>query len=316
MIVVRCTTACFVIAIVWLTTVASVNAETVRIATWNLFNLHHTEGVPLRANAPARTAAEYAVLKKYADDEVDAHIVAFQEVNGPVAAHKVFAADKYDIFVSGRFDEDIANGADTDHIYEGFAVRKGVFDSVTKKDVREIGVMTGDQPPRPTRWGTEVLVTKGSKSLRLLVVHLKSSCHQGSLMKPTKDACDTLARQRAPLEAWIDAQALSSIPFVILGDFNRRFDLHGDNDHLWGEIDDGFPNDVNLFRFPFNTQSICWDNTTNHHADPIDFIVLDDRANGMVVSGSFKEIDYDAADRDVGKSLPSDHCPKVLELDL
>jgi hypothetical protein len=40
----------------------------------------------------------------------------------------------------------------------------------------------------------------------------------------------TLAAQRAPLESWIDAAAAA--PFVIVGDWNRRMNVRGQNDHI------------------------------------------------------------------------------------
>lgn len=292
--------------------VVPAQAQTIRVATWNLFNLHHLSGEPLRSGALSRSDADYATLREYAA-RLDADVVALQEFDGPAAAARVFPAQEYEIHVSGRRAEDLATGRATDRIYTGFAVRRGVFDAVTKSDVAELGVMTTHEA-RPSRWGTELLVARGGRRLRLLAVHLKSGCAAGNLVRPSSDACATLARQRAPLENWVDRRALGDVPFVILGDFNRRFDLHGQNDHLWGEIDDGFPAAVDLVRFPFNRESGCWRGTRNHHAQPIDFIVLDQRAHAMLVPGSFREVDYDAADRDVATRRPSDHCPIAVDL--
>lgn len=290
-------------------------AEPIRIATWNLYNLHYVVGEPLRDGAIARTQADYATLKKYAD-LLHADIVALQEVNGPKAARKVFDEGSYEFYFSGRYASDLASGRPSDHIYTGFAVKRGVFDAVVKRDVPELGVSTDGSEPRPVRWGTEITVQRGDGALRLLAVHLKSGCHSGNLVAPNSDACDTLARQRAPLEAWVDEAAREKLPFVVLGDFNRRFDLHGQNDHLWGELDDDFPPGLDLQRFPDGQESTCWAGTPNHFPQPIDFIVLDARAAALLVAGSFEQIDYAAADRDVARKTPSDHCPLLLDLDL
>ncbi len=289
-------------------------AEPIRIATWNLFNLHHVEGEPLRPSAPARTPDDYQVLRRYVD-RLDAHIVALQEVNGPKAARKVFPEGEYQLFFSGRYLDDVATGRESDRIYTGFAVRRGVFDAVSKRDYEALSVLTRESG-RPTRWGTDLLAEKDGKRLRLLSVHLKSSCHEGELVAPSDDACDTLGRQREPLEAWIDARAGEDIPFIVLGDFNRRFDVRGAEDHLWGEIDDGFPNGLNLWRLPFGRESDCWRDTPNHYPQPIDFLVFDQRSWARVDRGSFRELDYDEADRDADRRLPSDHCPLVVEIDL
>jgi hypothetical protein len=110
---------------------------------------------------------------------------------------------------------------------------------------------------RPVRWGTEILVEKDGQLLRLLSVHLKSGCHDGSLENPTDPDCVTLAAQREPLEAWIDKAAQELVPFVMLGDFNRRIDRFDQDDHLWREIDDGVPPGLDLRRLPLSREAEC-----------------------------------------------------------
>ena len=129
----------------------------------------------------------------------------------------VFPPDQYDLYFSARYIEDLVTGKAThpdpeqrsDRIYTGFAVRRGVFDAVSKRDVPSLGVIHAPDG-RPVRWGTEILVEKDGQLLRLLSVHLKSGCHGGSLENPTDPDCVTLAAQRAPLEAWIDEAAHGS----------------------------------------------------------------------------------------------------------
>jgi len=96
-------------------------AETITIATWNLNNLHHEIGMPLRDRAPARSAEDYAILRKYAK-RLNADIVALQEVNGPKAARLVFPEAQYDFYFSGRYVEDLETGRESDRIYTGVAV--------------------------------------------------------------------------------------------------------------------------------------------------------------------------------------------------
>ena len=62
---------------------------------------------------------------------------------------------------------------------------------------------------------------------------------------------------------------------------------------------------------PFNRDSGC----NTGFTDPIDFIVFDDRAWGLVDETSFAEIVYDAGDWDADRHTPSDHCPIVVGLD-
>jgi hypothetical protein len=220
-----------------------------------------------------------------------------------------FPTDQWDLFFSGRYADDLITGRESDRIYTGFAVRRGAFDAVSKRDVPELSVRHTDG--RPTRWGTEILVEKDGNLLRLMSVHLKSGCHGGSLEPATVPDCITLAAQRAPLEGWIDAAAAAQVPFVIVGDWNRRIDVHGQGDHLWGEIDDADPPGLDLWRLPFNHDSSC----NSGFAKPIGFLVFDDRAWRSVNEPSFEEIVYDTGDWDAQRRTPSDHCPIVVVLD-
>lgn len=291
----------------------SIAAGPIRIATWNMNNLHWVVGEPLLEGAPARSVADYKTLQKYAK-RLNADIVALQEVNGPKAARLVFPATQYDLYFAGDYIEDLATDQTFDPIYTGFAVRRGAFDAVTKGDYPALG-LTSDAG-HSLRWGTDLLVEKGGKRLRLLSVHLKSGCSTGRLDHPDSEDCATLAKQRAPLEAWIDKRAVEKIPFVILGDFNRAFDVHGQQDHLWGEIDDGSPPGLDLRHLPEQREAGCWRGTPNYRPNPIDFIVFDTRAWQWVKPDSFKEVTYDPADQNVSKHLPSDHCPIEVEMNL
>jgi hypothetical protein len=70
-------------------------AATIKLATWNMNNLHFVVGEPLRSGAPARTEADYGLLRKYRD-RLGADVMALQEVNGPKAAALVFPPEEYD----------------------------------------------------------------------------------------------------------------------------------------------------------------------------------------------------------------------------
>lgn len=286
-------------------------ADTIRIAAWNMNNLHYEIGVPLREGAPARSVEDYAILRKYAE-RLGADIIALQEVNGPKAAAVVFPESDYTFHFSGRYVEDVEALSESDRIYEGFAVRRGIFDAITKRDVPELGVRHTDG--RPVRWGTELLVERGNQRIVLMSVHLKSGCAEGTLQNPNKPNCITLAKQRIPLNAWIDDHTEKKVPFVILGDFNRAFDKFGVQDHLWAAMDDGDPPGLKLWRLPFGHDSVCWKDTENWHKYPIDFFVFDEQAKTMMNESSFSTINYDAQDQDLQKKLPSDHCPIRVEV--
>ena len=107
------------------TTGAAVPADQIRIASWNLNNLHYEAGVPLRKDAPERTEVDYRVLRKYAK-RLNADIIALQEVNGPQAAKRVFP--DHDLYFSTRYGEDLLSDQSSDRIYTGFAVRPGAVE--------------------------------------------------------------------------------------------------------------------------------------------------------------------------------------------
>jgi endonuclease/exonuclease/phosphatase family metal-dependent hydrolase len=289
----------------------------VRIATWNIANLHFTTGehLPGRPTAARRSDADFARLAAYVA-RLEADIVAFQEVNGPAAARRVFPDADWEIVVSNRFDEDAASGRPTDHIYTGVAVRRnGSARFIAGQTYEALGIdHTQDGETRAVRRGTEVLVElPNGEPLQVMSIHLKSGCHQGRLDGASAPACETLARQRAPLEAWSDTLTEENTPFVIAGDWNRRIDLHGPDDHLWREIDDGQPAPLDLFRFPENLTSPCLSGTPDHRPKPIDFIVTDEQAARWADGTSVRIVDFDASDKPQRAQI-SDHCPVVLDL--
>ena len=56
----------------------------------------------------------------------------------------------------------------SDRIHTGFAVCRGVFDAVSKRDLPSLGVIHGADG-RPVRWGTEILLEKDGQLLRCSV---------------------------------------------------------------------------------------------------------------------------------------------------
>ena len=280
--------------------------EWIRIASWNLNLLHWRTGGALWRGAVAREEADYRTLARYARG-LDADVVAFQEVNGPRAAARVFPSGDYSLYFSARHDPRY------DDIYNGFAVRKGRFERVEKRDHEALGL--GDAGARyQLRWGVDLTVRRGGRTLRLLNVHLKSKCFTGSLAEPRGRHCRKLARQIEPLEAWIDARWREGVPFVVLGDFNRAMDRYGRRDHLWSALDDGDPPGLGLHRLPDGRERTCWRGTRRYHRHPIDFFVFGARAWRRVDAASFREVSWTDADADPRRGLPSDHCPIAVDL--
>lgn len=266
-------------------TVPVLAQSTVVVATWNIENL--------RPQGTRGQTKDLEVLTELAK-RLDADIIALQEVDGPEAARQVFDPDEYSFFFSSR-----------NHVQlTGFAVRKGL--EVTQNpDYSELNVSGG------LRHGTDITVHIGEQPIRLLSVHLKSSCHSHDPL-PEPDSsldshCEKLSAQVPVLEAWIDKRAEENIPFVVLGDFNRRF--NEPDDTFFPQIDDAQPPNADLHLVTEGKVSACLE---GRFPEYIDHIVLDRLSAGWKMEGSFKQLLFAAELKDV----VSDHCPISVALDV
>ena len=245
-----------------------------------------------------RSSRDFSVLARYAR-ELDADVVALQEVDGPEAARLVFP--QYDFCFTHR-----------KHVQNtGFAVRRDV---PFRCGPDASALSLGDS----LRRGAELIVFPGAPGeVRLLSVHLKSGCSTKPLTAPDKP-CRDLARQLPALEAWIDAQARAQRRFVVLGDFNRdllaeetRREAPGTQDSLWAAIDDADPPEADLHNAargePFRN---CVPG--QGYRSYIDNIVLSRTLAAEALPHTFSRVTYSAADARHAKL--SDHCPVSIRL--
>jgi endonuclease/exonuclease/phosphatase family metal-dependent hydrolase len=283
-------------------------AETVRVATWNINNLNDKSDVPLRDRAPIRVDADYDALKRYRD-LLGADVIALQEMGNPAAVERVFPSAEYDV----AFAKDYDPSGEPD-IYAAIVVRKGgPAKLIQSGDVEGLQVVH-EVDGRTTRRGIEALIEVGGKQFWVLGVHLKSACFGKSLVPATDANCVTLAKQMAPLEAWIDGKESSGLPLIVAGDFNRKFDIHGQTDHLWAEVDDSDPSTLNLWRVPFGKASECPTTREGDRKHPIDFLVFNQSAWDRVDPQSYVELLYEEEEAaELGNRL-SDHCPRAVDL--
>jgi endonuclease/exonuclease/phosphatase family metal-dependent hydrolase len=279
-------------------------AETLKIASWNIAWLGSHE-------YNQRKDTDYQKLARYAR-ELDADVIALQEVESAKWAQKVFG-DDYDYFFTTK-----------DWVQRvGVAVRKSSGYKTSAVEYREL-----DQGL--ARRGMDVTLTKNGKSVRLLAVHMKSGCFdkaldQASIAKMpnsnekeqyAKIACAELAKQARPLEAWVDARAEEGIPFILLGDFNRRFvkDIalnYTEVQGLWQTIND--EGDEALWAPTITAESKCWG---GYYKDYIDHIIFDPKAKAHYVENSFEQLVFEPKyTRELSQKL-SDHCPISIKLAL
>jgi endonuclease/exonuclease/phosphatase family metal-dependent hydrolase len=231
-----------------------------------------------------RSEADYQRLRQYAE-RLDADIIAFQEVEGPQAAWRVFDPTKYDVHVADQCDPQRT----------GFAFKRTL--SVTRNpDYVPLDVGS-------LRAGADITLHIDGTALRLLSVHLKSGCFKDPLERQT-EACRKLNAQLPFLEAWIDDRSREHTPAIILGDFNRRFFARPD-EPFWAEIDDGDPAESDLMSPTRDQRSGCWN---GQYPAYIDHIVFNAPAAHWYSRNTFQQQLYDADDAGYKAQL-SDHCP-------
>ena len=200
-------------------------ADELRVATWNLEHLDDSDG----EGCVGRKGADYAALVQ-GIEEIDADVVAFQEVENAVAARRVFPVSVWHVEMSGRPPMDRSRAcwgraeARLGHLGTGFAIRAGLVYR-RNADLKALG--SGDAFQR---WGTDITVTAQGRELRLLSVHLRSGCWGAKQDRDSKrkKTCAVLRSQIRHIGAWADARRAEGAGFVILGDFNRRLTLEGD----------------------------------------------------------------------------------------
>jgi exonuclease III len=199
-----------------------------RLATWNLENLHAQDGQSTYTGADPsvkRTATDYDRMRCYVR-RFDPDILAVQEVDGEAALSRVVDTDVYDVYVDDRPKGSLNGQQNT-----GFAFKRGLT-VVRQPDFQALDIR-GDGS---LRYGTRIDLTHNGQTLQLMSVHLKSGCFENA---STSSACATLLAQVPVLEGWIDAAAQGATPLIVLGDFNRRFTQPGDR--VWADLDDGDP---------------------------------------------------------------------------
>jgi len=210
----------------------------------------------------------YAAMRAVANG-LDADVVAFQEAENERAAARVFDQARYTIVMETRAGS--ASGkCGRAHPEQPFVRQAGGFAIRKAVDLDRNADISASSLGNPQlRSGIDVTIRPvGNAPIRLLGVHLKSSCFQGS----TGDACQTLLQQIPVVESWIDAATAAPFRFAVLGDWNRRLRVSGDA--FWTEVDDGEPANADLR---------LADEEVAPKRDPrfttfIDHIVLDKRA--------------------------------------
>ena len=227
-------------------------------------------------------------------------VVALQEVDGAATAARLFPG--WSACFTRR-----------EHVQNvGIVARPGI-PIRCNQDYRALGL-----EENTVRWGVDAsLFPDTPESIRLLGVHLKSGCNRDSLASG-REACAILQRQVPALEAWIDARAAAGERYVVLGDFNRRFDLEpgeardgaGRTIAMWPELDDADPADADLAHFDTGPGAEAC-RAGDPIREAIDYIVVGRILLSAVAADSQRMWTYPRDD-----ARWPDHCLRSLTLNL
>jgi exonuclease III len=249
-----------------------------------------------------RGPADFAALARYAR-QLDADVLALQEVDGPAAAA---------LFLQGY---DYCFTAQTHVQNNGLAIRRGI-PFRCEPDFVELSL-----DERFRRGVVATLFPGTARELRVLGLRLKSGCPEGPLTDTSNPDCESISQQIPKLEAWIEAQARAGQRFAILGDFNRRISLEppqardaaGRTVNLWPELDDGDPPESRLTAVTLGAPFFkCVDG--DEFDSYIDLVVLGPEPASWIVPGSFRRVTYQKDD--AHRYGLSDHCPVGIDLHL
>jgi endonuclease/exonuclease/phosphatase family metal-dependent hydrolase len=260
-------------------------AAELKFATWNLEWLTaRPAGDPaLPADVRPKRPEDIELLRRYAAI-LAADVVAFEEVDGPEMAARIFPPDRYTLHVT----------ADRVVQRTGLAIRNGI-PFTANPDLTALDVYPPDFRFR-LRSGADVTLDLPGGKLRVLAVHLKTGCREDPLATSVRPACRTLREQIAPLQGWIAARAAEGVPFVLLGDFNRWMD---GPDAFWAALTSAAP----LVRATAGHFSRCWGD-----GDFIDQVIAGGAARAWMEPDTLRVLVF----RETGpewKERLSDHCP-------
>ena len=261
------------------------SAAELKLATWNLEWLTLREH-DLPPDARPKRPEDIDLLQRYAI-ELNADVIAIQEVDGAAIAARVFPPDRYSIHMS------------RDRVVQrvGIVVRRGIHYEVNP-DLTGLDV----DPTHALRSGVDISLDL-KPPLRVLAVHLKTGCFDYRLSGRMGRNCTELSEQLPPLQDWIRARQAERIAFAILGDFNRHMDGH---DQFWDALSSAAP----LTRADAGHASPCWGGESF-----IDHIILGGTARDWLEADTLRVMTYREAGEEWKERL-SDHCPLSVRLRL
>ena len=267
-----------------LLTASAPRAAELKIATWNL-NWLTSRVTGLPADVKIRQPEDFDRLRGYAL-ELNADVVAIEEVDNAETAQRLFPSEGYSIHMSH------------DRVRQrvGIAVRRGLAYTVNP-DLTALAL----DPMAHLRSGVDITLNPTAGPVRVLAIHLKQGCQYLTFGRSPHTTCVTLMSQFVIITQWISARRDEGIPFLVLGDFNRGLDK---NDPFSRMVGGPTP----LTRPTEGYSSPCWGREAF-----IDHILIGGSARAWVKPHSMRVLAYRETDP-VWKERLSDHCPVSVRL--
>jgi len=293
-----------------------VHAESLVVGAWNIADLHHVEGAEARPGiGTRRDAQDFDAIIKYSKmfgrDATVADVIALQEIGTKEGAYRIFPSSDFDVLMSQRYKDD---GGNRDDIYTAIAIRKDSGVTVVRQQDL-MGLAIEDSEGYSTRAGTAALLEFEGIRFWFLSVHLKSSCSDVENADTSRrDDCELLWEQMDPLVGWIEARRSEGTPYIIAGDFNRRFREFKNEGPVWTIINGGDLSEPWMSQHPETVTRKC-PTRKGYSTQPIDWILVDASVAHWFVEGSFWERRFSNSDVRASGQRISDHCPISITIE-
>ncbi len=280
----------------FLTVFISSCTSKLHLVSWNMEHL--AENVD--EGCLPRQIEDYERMRIFAK-ELNADVVALQEVESVRAVARVFPDKDWNIIVSDRLASRSydcrGNGQKSTQQRVALVIRKGV------KYQKVGGFKELALDKDGLRYGLVAKIILGKQTLEVMCVHLKSGCFVDDYSTSTRRACKTFEQQAPILDGWVEAHIKEKRPFVLLGDFNHR--IANPDNKLWKELTeiDGEP-------LVISNSMKELKGCHPRYPEPIDHILMGAGAEQWQLEGS-QDIYYFPSKTGTmtEEEMFSDHCP-------
>lgn len=263
-------------------------AQEINIASWNM------NWLTMDANEfNQRRDVDIRTLRGYAAN-VNADVIALQEVESPAAAFRVFGPS-YTYFFAGEPGNPRRAAI---LVRESSTLR--VEDSNRYFPLNTTGNITD---------GVDITLSNGDAKLRLLNVDLYEGCPNENLEVDETMACVNLSDQVNALANYVGDRSQERIPFMLLGDFGRYLSRETQRSipaDMINQLNDRVPPHRGQLQLVNTGTPECW---SGRQEDFVDYLIADTRATAMLVPNTFYEIAYSERNFDRNHINLSEHCP-------